>query len=546
MNKAISDIKEFYPTPKELLDKILSNVEWHFIHTVLDPSAGKGDIVDYISDAAKNEWCERYKFRYDRTLDIDCIEIDPDLQKILKGKGYRVVNDNFLTFFTFKKYDLIIMNPPFSVGDQHLLKALDMQKNGGNIICILNAETIHNPYSNTRKELLRRLDECDAQIEFIKDAFVNSERSTEVEIAVIRIAIPEKEYESDLYKELKQKIYYESSDDAIDYAELAVNDFVQAVVKHYEMEVELGIKLMKEYMAIKPYLMDDLNQKNERYKHPILELTLENNGSVTSGMLNQYIKLVRKKYWTYLFEHPKFTSNMTSNLREQYRAQVEKLSEYDFSYFNIKTIQIEMNKNLIKGIEDCIIELFDKLSIQYSYSDELSNNIHYFNGWKTNKCWIINKKVILPFMNAWGWFGYDPTEYQIVEKLRDIEYALNYLDGGLTNDIDLYWTLQKAKEEKKSKKIILKYFNVTFYKKGTCHIEFTNLELLKKLNIFGSQQKGWLPPAYGKRSYADMDDESKRVIDEFEGEKSYKDTLNNAEYFIYDPKNSLPKLEMVS
>ena len=29
----------------------------------------------------------------------------------------------------------------------------------------------------------------------------------------------------------------------------------------------------------------------------------------------------------------------------------------------------------------------------------------------------------------------------------------------------------------------LKNIDVTFYKKGTCHIEFTNLELLKRFNI---------------------------------------------------------------
>ena len=40
------------------------------------------------------------------------------------------------------------MNPPFSEGDKHLLKAINIMKNGGQIVCILNAETIKNPYSN--------------------------------------------------------------------------------------------------------------------------------------------------------------------------------------------------------------------------------------------------------------------------------------------------------------------------------------------------------------------------------------------------------------
>lgn len=61
-----------------------------------------------------------------------------------------------------------------------------------------------------------------------------------------------------------------------------------------------------------------------------------------------------------------------------------------------------------------------------------------------------------------------------------------------------------------TKKIRLKYFNVTFYKKGTCHIEFTNTELLKKLNIYGSRQRKCLPPGYGTTSYENMDEESSR------------------------------------
>ncbi|RHV30013.1 DUF4942 domain-containing protein [Ruminococcus sp. OM05-10BH] len=88
-----------------------------------------------------------------------------------------------------------------------------------------------------------------------------------------------------------------------------------------------------------------------------------------------------------------------------------------------------MSRNLVKGVEDCIIKLFDELFYQHSYDNDLSKNIHYYNGWKTNKSWIINKKVILPWMQAWNSiFGtYRPTTYKVLGKLRDMEKALNYL-----------------------------------------------------------------------------------------------------------------------
>jgi len=53
----------------------------------------------------------------------------------------------------------------------------------GQIVCLLNAETIKNPYSNERKSLVKKLDELNASIEFLTDEFTTAERSTSVEIA---------------------------------------------------------------------------------------------------------------------------------------------------------------------------------------------------------------------------------------------------------------------------------------------------------------------------------------------------------------------------
>lgn len=67
------------------------------------------------------------------------------------------------------------MNPPFSQGAKHLLKALALQSNGGMVLCILNAETIKNPYTNERMALKQKLNEYNANIDFISGAFESSE-----------------------------------------------------------------------------------------------------------------------------------------------------------------------------------------------------------------------------------------------------------------------------------------------------------------------------------------------------------------------------------
>ena len=69
------------------------------------------------------------------------------------------------------------------------------------------------------------------------------------------------------------------------------------------------------------------------------------------------------------------------------------------------------------------------------------------------------------------------------------------------------------------------------------------MELLKKFNIFGSQMKGWLPFAYGKKEYSDMTREERLVVDSFEGEKSYKDVYKKKDEFIYSPESALTLIE---
>jgi type I restriction-modification system DNA methylase subunit len=166
------DIKGFYPTPRSLINKMIKGIYFNTIKTILEPSAGAGHILELLENEKK----------YYKHLNIDCIEINPELQLILKGKNYRLVHDDFLTYNSMKKYDIIIMNPPFLDGDKHILKALQMQEDGGTIVCILNAETLKNPFSNTRKDLVRKLKEHNAEIEYIENAFVDADRKTGVEI----------------------------------------------------------------------------------------------------------------------------------------------------------------------------------------------------------------------------------------------------------------------------------------------------------------------------------------------------------------------------
>lgn len=525
--------KNFYPTPKELIDKMLSGVDYDKIQTILEPSAGKGDIVDYLEEKRGSRYYRNYYY------DIDCIELEPELQSTLKGKKYKVVHNDFLHYNTYKKYDLIVMNPPFDNGVMHLLKAIDIQKDGGGIICLLNAETLKNPYSNPRKDLIQKLNDYNAEIEYIENAFINAERKTSVEIALIKIYIPAKEEICNFLNELKQEEKHEEIYDTT-CTELTrfanQNEYIESAVEQYNIEVKLGIKIIQEYNAMKPYIKNRITREDEKdCSDTILTLMVgsEYSSDIQIASVNEYIKKVRYKYWEALFNNPNYTKKLTSNLVSDLWKKLDTLTNYDFSVWNIMTIQEELMKDTLKGVEQTILNLFEEFSNKYHWYDETSKNIHYYNGWKTNKGWKINKKVIIPLNAYSNWSGRFDTSYTVTGKFNDIIKVFDYLDCGKTTNIDIDAVLKEAQNNYQTSKIPLKYFNVTFYKKGTCHIEFLDLELLEKFNLFGSQKKGWLPPNYGKKQYKDMTAEEKEVVKEFSGsEEEYNKIFNKQDYYI--------------
>ena len=532
---------EFYPTPQSLVDKMLQGIDWNYIHTILEPSAGKGDILREIAKIENN-----------RFFDVDCIEIDPNLRQVLKynfsderecqfdyndaerkcffEKGIHIVHDDFLTYNPYKRYDLIIMNPPFSNGDKHLLKALKMQEKGGSIICLLNAETLKNPYTENRKTLLEQLNKYNAQIEYIDNAFTSAERKTGVEIALIKVFIEQAQEESDIYNRFKkaeqlEDIYEEVTD-------IEVTDYIKAAVNQFNVEVKSGLELIRQYRALVPYMLNSFD-KDVKYKEPILRLVNSYDRSYNDCVsINDYLKDVRLKYWRALLSNPKFIGKLTSKLQDEYREKVQKLADYDFTEFNIYNLSAEMNSQIKQGIEDEIVAMYDRLTETHSYYPEFSKNRHYYNGWKTNSAYKIDKKVIIPCHGVFSEWSSRPDTYSARKVLEDIERILNFLDGGMTREVDSWDIINCHFNCGETKNIECKFFKVNFYKKGTVHITFTCPELIDRFNIYAGQRKGWLPPAYGKKSYKDMTAEEKEVIDSFQGEQSYNEVMAKSNYYL--------------
>lgn len=513
--------EQFYPTPENLANKMVEKVDWKKVSYVLEPSAGKGDIVKAIRNRKDKSTKNHIGLR------IDCVEIDPILRGILKeSKKCSVVASDFLAWETHTRYDAILMNPPFKYGDKHLLKAIYMLEHGGQIVCILNAETLRKDKGNTRKDLINKLDEYNAEVEFISNAFSDAERKTDVEIALIYISIPfesEKPITLDGMKKAAQ-----IKEDLYDVTDIVSSDFVKAIVQRYNMEAKIGLKILDQFETLNKYI-----GQNRLICCSVVSPDEES--KLKLGAQNTYLMRLRYKYWEKLFSSKEMSSLMTRDIREKYMGMLREFEWFDFNEENIHELRLELSKGVVESMEDAIIKMFDFLTYQNSMDKQ--NNVHYYSGWKTNNACAIGKKSIISAYGLYDsrWGGHW-SEYKARDVLEELEKVLTYLDNGRTDGVECGQIIRNTvKSGYNGERFSCKFFDLEFKKKGTVHIYYTDMALIKKLNIFAGKKKNWLPYDYGKKDYSEMSEQEKSVAQSFEGIKSYKDTHDAVGFYTVSP-----------
>lgn len=182
----------FFPTPKTLIEKMLEEYKTKPLpKNILEPSAGKGDIIDYIN---------KIQAKRQAKSNIYAIEFVPELQEILKQKqNCKLLGDDFLNHNPQINYDLIIMNPPFDRGAEHVLHAWSILKNGDKIIALLNKHTYYNPYNSHRLKLKTIVDQY-GTVENLGRCFTSktSERPANVDVIMVTITKKPNTYYKDL------------------------------------------------------------------------------------------------------------------------------------------------------------------------------------------------------------------------------------------------------------------------------------------------------------------------------------------------------------
>lgn len=167
----------FFPTPRAVIQRMLELAKVEACHRVLEPSCGKGDILDALQDTCPG-------------IELLAIEWNRSLADVLAAKGHHVQFADFLEHHD--SYDRIVMNPPFENGSdmlhvQHAYRLLSPQ---GRLVSVMSEGPF---FRNDKKatEFRAWLDEVGGETEQLpEDAFQGRDafRQTGVRTRLVMIS----------------------------------------------------------------------------------------------------------------------------------------------------------------------------------------------------------------------------------------------------------------------------------------------------------------------------------------------------------------------
>jgi predicted RNA methylase len=142
---------QFFETPEEVAMELINLAEILEGDDVLEPSAGHGAIAKYLPKGS--------------TL----IEVDNEKCAKLKALGFAPICQDFLTY-TEKKFDRIIMNPPFTSGQDvsHILHAYSLLKKSGRVVAVapsMITEKLQKKYRKVQSLISEVIDLPDCSFE---------------------------------------------------------------------------------------------------------------------------------------------------------------------------------------------------------------------------------------------------------------------------------------------------------------------------------------------------------------------------------------------
>ncbi|OAI04900.1 hypothetical protein A1332_13825 [Methylomonas methanica] len=421
--------------------------------------------------------------------------MDLNNQAILRSKGLNVIDSDFLTYDGAGMFSHIIMNPPFSSGDEHLIKAFNLLIDG-ELVAILNAETIRNPYTSKRKLICKWIEEY-GSVEFITEAFLDpdTQRKTPVEVALIWLKKTidiksnftnglEFEHVADLDYQDKNSIALRQN--TISNAVAVFNAAVQAL-----KTAEIAREEADYYARLLGRPLNELHRTSQ-----------DGDPVAIQERFNKGYDDLKKRSWTNVLHSTEFGKYLSSKAYQRLVTEFEDIAKLSFTESNIRSFLIGLVNSQGEMNIQMLLDCFDEIT---KYRPD---NRAYYKGWKSNEKHrelayrVKMTRFILPVRNYHG----IPWEFK--KQMQDFDKVFAMLDGKLhcDNGADheskaclcfkgLYSLFDAGYHgPATSVRHTTEYFDVRFYAQaGTLHIYPRRKDLIARLNRLVGQERQWLP-----------------------------------------------------
>lgn len=460
---------DFYPTPPEVAAEMLDPLDLRG-KTVLEPSAGKGDLARECIARGAHEvlWCET----------------ETELRRIIHGgkRLYQLCADFMqVQAENVSHIDLIVMNPPFSADERHILHAWEIAPPGCEIVALCNWNTVEGHYRGLQLQLAK-LVEAYGSKECLGECFADAERPTRVSVGLVRLTKPGQRVSGDdefdgffigpdeLEAQGQGLIPYRRSRDI-------VNRYVEAC-RIYDEQVAAGVRLQG---VLDGFFGKELG----------LQVTME--GAPVAR--NRFRKELQKAAWKHVFAEFLPAQMATSQLAKDINAFVEEQSRIPFTERNIYRMLQIVAGTQEQRVDRAVEEAIDSLT------KHTAENRYGVEGWVTNSGYMLNRRFIRAYM-AEPSFS-DPSMVRVKtygsqsDEIRDLIKAICFLTGR---------PFEEVAQPERGDNLYTPghwydwgFFRFRPYKKGTVHFEFKDEDVWAAVNARYARIKGQVLPEQHRR-----------------------------------------------
>lgn len=478
--------RDFYTTPREVFD-LMTMGEDLTDAVVLEPSAGSGNLVKF---------CKEQGARYVKACEINdtlraalhslCLVIAPDFLSVQREQVADVTH--------------IVMNPPFTNVEKHILHAWEIAPDGCTIIALCPSSRFAYPCGEAKK--LAEMIDLYGIRENLGDVFnsAQADRKTAADISVIRLYKPSEKSQD--FEDLDFDETPEGWDDMGNGKEgLIKYDALRDMVKRYNSALaqfdavqEASKRINADIAAFSACRISFGAHGKDRENHEMRDITRE-----------IFRKELQHAAWSNVFHLLHMEKYTTSVLKEKIAKFVETSEARPFTQKNIYLVVSAIIQNIGNIMNECVVKAFDTIC---SLSAE---NTTAGEKWKTNSNYMVNQKFIVDGMHmVWDrgrFFNPKTGQYEenphlrtdwmygsyTLEKVEDLYKALCFVSGKKYDDkhnrafeCDVIHNCDDF-----GTWFYFDWFRVKFYKKGTMHFEFTDINVWYRFNQIAAQAKGW-------------------------------------------------------